>query len=171
MIFTQPCLNKLLQSQAEICVLVVNAKKGSPKLSINHSQTELLLIGRCFKLTSSQCIFERRTVTSPTTLVSKGRHSLGLVVGLRIPFIVPVWHFLSFSFRGTYFHIRTENCWCQNFCENYALCNSKNDLADFVQLIPKIWLRINFINKLMANYFWTLIRSPSILHVNYIVRQ
>ena len=27
MIFMQPCLNKLLQSQAEVCVLVVNAKQ------------------------------------------------------------------------------------------------------------------------------------------------
>ena len=26
-IFMQPCLNKLLQSQAEVCVLVVNAKQ------------------------------------------------------------------------------------------------------------------------------------------------
>ena len=49
-------------------------KTGSPKLSINHSQTELLLTGGSFKLTSSPWIFERRAVTTPTTLVSKGRH-------------------------------------------------------------------------------------------------
>ena len=49
-------------------------KKGSPKLSINHWQTGLFLTCRCFKLTNSPCIFERHTVTSPTTLVSKGRH-------------------------------------------------------------------------------------------------
>ena len=37
-------------------------------------QTARLVIGRCFKLTNSPCIFERCAVTSPTTLVSKGRH-------------------------------------------------------------------------------------------------
>ena len=37
-------------------------------------KTALLVTGRCFKLTNSPCIFERRAVTSPTTLVSKGRH-------------------------------------------------------------------------------------------------
>ena len=38
------------------------------------NQTARLVIGRCFKLTNSPRIFERRAVTSPTTLVSKGRH-------------------------------------------------------------------------------------------------
>ena len=37
-------------------------------------KTALLVTGRCFKLTNSPCIFERRAVTSPTTLESKGRH-------------------------------------------------------------------------------------------------
>ena len=36
--------------------------------------TALLVTGRCFKFTNLPCIFERRAVTSPTTLVSKGRH-------------------------------------------------------------------------------------------------
>ena len=79
--FMQPCLNKFMQSQGEVCIFIVNAKQVYhclsfylPKLSINHSQTELLLTGRSFKLTSSPWSFERRAVTSPTTLVSKGRH-------------------------------------------------------------------------------------------------
>ena len=54
--------------------LVCQGKKGSPKLSINHWQAGLLVTCRCFKLTNSPCIFEHRTVTSLTTLVSKGRH-------------------------------------------------------------------------------------------------
>ena len=37
-------------------------------------KTALLVTGRCFKLTNSPCIFERRAMTSPTTLVSKVRH-------------------------------------------------------------------------------------------------
>ena len=36
-------------------------------------QTARLVIGRCFKITNSTCIFERRSVTSPTTFVYKGR--------------------------------------------------------------------------------------------------
>ena len=37
-------------------------------------QTARLVIGRCFKLSNSPCLFECRAVTSPTTLVSKGHH-------------------------------------------------------------------------------------------------
>ena len=47
-------------------------------------QTARLIIGRCFKLTNSPCIFERRAVTSPTMLVSKGRHCLGLTSCTRV---------------------------------------------------------------------------------------
>ena len=37
-------------------------------------KTMRLVTGRCFKLMSSPPFCERRAVTSPTTLVSKGRH-------------------------------------------------------------------------------------------------
>ena len=62
--------NKLLQLHADGWGLVVKEKK-SPKLSINHSQTARIVIGCTFKLTKSNQIFERRSVTSPEKLVLK----------------------------------------------------------------------------------------------------